>query len=620
MPKKSVQSADPLVQEYMGIFADAYSDSSRDRSRMKEMQAMYDNLVDEASWPTTAKMSLPLMLSYVLQNLPHALEYLYPDRQWITCVPAEPEVDIEQARNTEYALQYMLMNRMRLKMTSFPTLRDSYKLGVGFGIVEPIMVTPMRSVENRLYNTDRTLARRTRRVMPAADKRSVRFRYINPGCIIVTKDGVRFNGDNRVSVAFFVDDIGEAQFRRMMKAENSPLSGNVEKIIAEAREMRLDAKVPIANVIEDLAGRKINSKAGSNKDFPVRVPVIKVYAVNRHLWIANGTTVIFDTGEQDFELRCPLQKADAGQDGDRFYPLSVAEACQKPWLGVNLYVSGLFDLLTQSLNPMLAYDKSKGGAAPERNSNGLIGTYGPIRDSIGYITPPGANQQVFTVGEMLLSMLADVTAKTSNMSPGMVRGGGFALADLMKSTYGQHAMGDAMLGTGFLLPTVEQTLIEMQEIVSAEGGDAFALREWNEESEEEYVKRMSITEDDIVHAYEIDLDLRQGNGSSAQAFSERVAKYDRLTKSPHVDQWENTAEFIGDYRQAKRLLFSRAKVRRQQEEQRIAALQQQAGPAAAPGGEAMAGAGMGGESTPTMEGMAGAEAATAGEAGGMGGL
>lgn len=590
---------DKVVEEYMDIFKQAYAESADDRRRMVEMQRMFDNVIDEGTWPTTAKLSMPMMFSFVMKNIPHTWQAMFPNGQWAKLMPAEEEIDIEQLTTAEYALHHMLKRRMKLNYRAYPTILDSYKFGVGFGIIEQCMVTPMKSFLNKVYGADRRVVAKARAIGAGEPKRSARYRHIVPGQIVVTKDGVGFNGDDRVSVAFFVDQYSESGFRDLIKADPDMFKGvNVDAIIKEARQCAFDARTPIVNTVAELGGIKLSNKS-NQKPFPVRIPVLKVYANKRHMWIANGTTRIFDV-QSDYDLRCPLQKAASGQDGHRFYPMTISEACQKPWFGYNIYVSGLYDILNYALSPVLAYDKTKAGmSVPERGPSGMIGTYGPVRDSIGYLTPPQVGSDVFSVGDRMLNMIDDVTNKGASMQAGMVRGGGFALADLMKSTYGQQVMGDTFMSLGFLLPCVDHTLAVMQEIIT-DGEDKFALREYDPQTEKEYIKSMVITENDLIHSYEVELNLRAIEGSSSLDISKRQAEFDRLSKSDFADQYEVLSDYIGDSDRAKRLLFTRKKVRETQEQNRMAALASQSGvpgqgPAGSvgtsPGQEALAGAG-----------------------------
>lgn len=584
---------DKVVDEYMEIFKQAYAESSSDRRRMVEMQKMFDNVVDESTWPTTAKLSIPMMFSFVMKNIPHTWQAMFPQSNWARLMPAEEEIDIEQLKNSEFALNYTLKRRMRLNYKAYPAVLDSYKFAVGFGIVEPCLVTPMRSYLNKIYNENREEVASARVIGAAAPKRSVRFRYIVPGQIVVTKDGTGFNGDDRVSVPFFVDQYSEAGFRDLVAGDDRMKGVPVDKIIEEARKNVFDARTPIVNTVASLAGVSIRNT--TTKGFPVRIPVVKVYAEKRHIWIANGTTRILDV-ESDEVMRCPLMKATSSQDGQRFYPMGIAEACQKPWFGYNIYVSGLYDILNYALTPLLAYDKTKAGTSvPERGGNGMIGTYGPVRDSIAYLSPPQIGADVFSVGDRMLSMIDDVTNKGASMQAGMVRGGGFALADLMKSTYGQQVMGDTFMALGFLQPCVDHTIALMQELIT-DGADKFILRDYNPQTEEEYIKEITVTEDDLMHSYDVELNLKDIEGSSAMAMSTKQAEFDRLSKSEFADQYEVLADYLGDDEKARRVLFTRKRVKEMQEERRIAELERQSRPKpSAPGTnpmtEAMAGAG-----------------------------
>ena len=229
---------DKDVQKYMDIFSFCYKKSESDFTRLKSLQQSYDNTVLDTAWPTTSKIPIAAFYDAVEKALPVALEYLSLGKP--TLMPLDAGVTMEQVRKSETALNNLVTYRMKLYRNSVATLKDTFKCGVGFGIIEPFFVTPPSSFKITEIEEGGELGRSTRVMELGAPKKSLRFRYLNPGQVVVMPDGNDFNGNNPVSISFLLDIYSESQVNDMYKhdvgdGEKPNLLGNAATIIEETR-------------------------------------------------------------------------------------------------------------------------------------------------------------------------------------------------------------------------------------------------------------------------------------------------------------------------------------------------------------------------------------------------
>ena len=569
------KTKDVVAEGYMETFEWAYRKSSKNFERMEELQNIYDNVIDSASMPTVSEIPIPMIFTMVEKSLPTAMSYLFPkDDRFIRLNPLQFGTSIESITRVEDALQDTVMNRVRLHDAGIETIKDCMKLGIGYGIVDTVVVTPPIAFIKQL-NIGGTV-QSTRVIEAGTPVRAIRYKYVNPGRIVVTPDGTDFNGDRAPSISFYVDYYSDRQFRNLyaeqpVDGENKELLGNVEEIIDEARNEGFNPRIPITDIIAKLAGYKIHlDSPEKDKPYPVIIPVVKCYEPNRHIWIANGTRVIFDQSSKLQTMRCPLVKACAWPEGERWYPMTPVEAAYKMSLGVNIWFNAVFDLLTNVLKPVMAYDKTKfPNGAPERGPNGTIGLSGPIRDGVDYIRPPDMPNQLFTVGELLQRVYGEAVGQSSfldNAQPGLLRGGAFAFESLLQTTSGRERLVGAILETRWLESSIQQILLNMQ-LNAGDDPVIFERRQYKRETGEEYISQYTVTPDDLINAFEVELSLAEKYKNTAANFANRQADMQAGMGSPYTDKWEVMREFYGSDARAKRLLKSKEEVARMEEEE-----------------------------------------------------
>lgn len=582
MAKTKSGTRDPLVDEYMEIFSWAYSESQNDLQRLKQLRNTYDNMVDESLWPTESQIPVPVTFAMVEKALPGAVEYLFPKEQMLRLNPLELGVRMESVHKSEWALEHMIRRRMKLQHCSYQTLKDCFALGLGYGIVEPITVSPPTAVMKQVL-TGSTVMEKSRTIEVGGPKKTVRYRYVAPGQIIVTQDGTDFNGVNSVSAAFFVDTYSEQQFKDMYdddvsNGEKPPVEGNPDEIIKEARQFGFSPRVPIVSIVKDLAGPDLTKKDNSDERIPVTIPVLKVYLQHRHIWIANGTTIVLDQEDKYQTLRRPLIKASAWPDALRWYPMSAPEAAEHMSWGLNVWINALFDLMSHYIRPIMMYDKQKFQSPPERGPNATIGAQGSVDQAAAFLRGPDIPAQLFTIGELLRNQYGDSVAQQDFLTrpePGLLRGGAFAFESLLQISDGRKRLAGAILQTGWLESVVEQTLTYMQLNIGPEG-DVWASRNWDPESEEEYLEEMTVTEEDLVNAYEVEIDLDAKYANTAASFAQKQADLQNGLASEFTDKYEVLLDYYGSEVRAKRLLKSRDQIREMDRENRMLEMRERA--------------------------------------------
>jgi len=588
--KKKPTRAESLVIEYKDIFDKAYRDSLPYLETMDELQMIYDSQIDGSSWPTQTQMPIPYLFNMVEKALPGAIDYLFPRTQFIQLTPKTAKIEIEKVVDMEEALQVVVIDEMKLQKNSYATLKDCFKLGIGFGIIETILVTPFEGRTKSVRNKEGKKEVTGRVMQQGKPIRTVRYRYVSPGQVITTMDGTDFNGNDKVSTTFFIDDYSESDIEDMYKdlptdGENPKLKSTADHIIKEARDSGFDSRVDVTDMIAALGGHQLQKTDRSNENIKVRVPIVKIYESHRHIWIANFKTIIYEESDTYQTMRNPMMKASAWPDGSRFYPTTPTTAGKAVSTGMNIFVDALFDLVSYYWKPPMVYDKTKfPDGAPQRGPGSDIGSVGSTRESLEYLKSPDIPATMFTVGDKLAKAWGEINNQPEFLNaaePGIMRGGGFAFGDLTKNITLREILAGAILETGWLESVVIQTMINLQ-LGLANGTKTVRIREFDSEAQKDTIRDITMTEDDFIHAFDLSLTLDQKNSNSVIGSQNRMAEYDRMKDNRNYDQYQVERDFIGDEKRAKRILLPKETIQKNAEEARVAELQKQAGAAGAP--------------------------------------
>ena len=578
-PNKS-GSRNPDVEMYMKIFSWAFRKSRKDYARIISLQQSYDNISLDSAWPTTSKLPIAAFFEATQKAVPIALDGIFSPANRIRLHSLEPGITIDQIKNSELALHDLVTYRMKAHRASIPIVNDVFKCGVGFSIVEPIYVSPPSSFQLS------TKGRATRVMQIGEARQDLRLRYVVPSQIVVTPDGSNFNSDsggNPVSVAYLFDSYNEDQLTDMYDAsvldgEKPEMLGNVKAIIEEARNIGFTSETNIETLVKQMAGISPKSNRPDSELIPCRVPVLKCYDnyKRRHLWIANGTTIIYDKIDEFQTLRCPLLKASAWMDGTRFYPMSTPEAFQKIGWTKNIVVNLFLDILTKQLKRPIVYNQEFFDKEPTFGPDDKIRTSAQdARMGAAYMEGPRVDATALTFYEYVSQIGRSLTGQQDFMEKNFTRGGSQAFDELLATTGGMARLQWTILEMTFVESLMNHALIFLQSNVDQQG-IVVHQRKTNKTTGKEELTDITVSEEDLVHGYELSLDLGEKRRFGAMESQASLAVWDRKMASPYFNHAEVAALLCNGPESEERELKSVEEIKRIQEEGRQAELQAQA--------------------------------------------
>lgn len=584
-----------LVQEYMSILEYCYERYKPTLERLQKLHNIYDNAINETLFPTISKMAIPNHFGMVQEALPNALDYVWPDAiKTYELSPVDVDVELETLDKVEYALNYMVRQRMKAKWATLPAIQNAIKTGIGYAAVVPTVVTPPATLNKRFIQGGRVVAS-TRQVGLGKPMKTLKIENIGLGEIIPSDDGSDFNGHSPVSYVFRVKMYSENAFRRLMKkikadTEDIKVKGDAEAIIQQADAFNFTTNVPLPEIIANLGGVDIQSRPLRGAREFIMVPVIQCYGENEHVWVANGTTVIYHEKDSLQTLHRPLLKACVTIDNSKWHPMNPAEAGATISNGKNLYANLLMDMIIRATKPYMVYDKGRfGNKAPVVGPNGEIGVDGVVQGAIDFPSGPRMDNGHVAFDNMLDRMYGHAVGQGMNqmqMSPGMMRGGLHAFESLLNTMYGRQRLASMVLDMGFVEPLGKLTMMYMQ-LMAENQGMTFNEREYDSDTGKERIKYTNVTYDDLNAAYDVSVDSRVKTRTVTE-LNERLQMWGQVYKdNPFIDQYTALQMTIGDYNASNKLLPSRERSRQMQEQNRQAEMQQMQ--AAPPEGEAPAG-------------------------------
>jgi hypothetical protein len=572
--------------------------------RMQRLQASYENMIDLATWPTMSEIPVPLMFMTVEQALPYAMDYLFPDNKFVELTPRDSGVPRSAVENAESALHYTLLRKMQLKKTGFKTIKDCYKLGVGYGLVEPRIVTPPVAMTNRAMYQGRVMARK-RQMALGEPVLMESYRYISPGQVVPMPDGA---DPESVSGYFILEVYNEHDFRKMYKQSKtvygkSVYKGDPDKIVKEAEAKNFHSNLQMADFMAILGGIDLLKTNNGQKTGCVQVPVLKFYTKNRCVWIANGTTKMYEVKDKYQTLRGPLVKASAWPDGDRWFPMSITEASEKLSYGVNVFFNAMMDLTTKHLNPQRVINDRAvlDGRKLSRDPFADIHATTDAREAVSYLTPPPMPQQLFSMGDMLQNWHAQTNAQPLALngqgSAGLVRGGINAFESLLQNPIGREKLASSLLELGWLNDVVERTIILMQ-IMAPDAGQKIVNTEYDPMTNDRVFVEKTITQEDLRQVYDFDINLRAKLRNSIAEFGNRAALFDRLMQYPQYVDVKGALEYLANDDSLRRKVLLPDEVIRQNQQteqqltiqERAMGIQKAAGEQTSLGEQAAAGA------------------------------
>jgi hypothetical protein len=547
---KGKKFRDLEVEEIMAKFNYAYMANMSAYERMDRINKAYGNEVSSISWPTIANCSIPLTFMSIEEQLPQAMKYLFPKNRFIELLPSA-RMDRDKVRRVEDNLRYTVKVQMDSEIACFPSIKDCFKYAVGYGLVDTEMITPP---EVRILEADiggETVSRIPQLELGGIKQVTV-YKYIPTICVIPMPGGANVDGPNRAEGHFVIVFVTESSFRDMYEQkglDGKPmLSGDVEKIIAEARAMNFDYRMPTPDKIANLAGIQITRTNNGDKKMPVMIPIVRWYEDHHQMWIANGRTKIYQVKEKYQTLRSDLVKWSAWPDGNEWFPLGVTEASEKLALGTNIWYNGLIDLAMYHINPvrMINTKLVENPSNVARSPRSDIKVTGRPEDAVGYMKLPDFPAQLMTMGDVFQRFHANangIMTGAQDRSPGLVRGGSNALEQLLSSSTGRQFLASIILKTGGLKPMIEKTLIKKQ-LIMDEDGDTFVERAYDPKTGDYVYNEQTVTLEEMRHIFRVELNMPEPRSNEMGDFSRRTAVFDRAQKSPELFDQRALYEYL----------------------------------------------------------------------------
>jgi hypothetical protein len=538
----------------MNIMDWSYDQQVTDFNRLESLQNTYDNVVAEEQWPTVSKVPLATMFGEVEQALSQQFEHMFPPSPFTRVYGVDQDIDKDSIEKVEWALYVTLIWKMKLQKNMLRSIKDCLKLGIGYGIVEPIRTTPPVAREFPGLG-----GRRMMSVGPVRE--SLRLRYLNVGRVVPYPTGTDFNGTYQTPVSFFVDSYDELTFRALFEqntdGESVTIEGSPEKFIEQAKTSNVNCNVE--SVIDALGGRPsyLNTQQ-TEQDTPATIPVIKCYEHRKHSWVAfdhEGPKVIYRKEDEVETLRCNLIKFDAWPDSDRWFPMSAPEAQQRNHWQKNIWFNLIMDMMTLNGKPTLVWDNTVHKEPPQAGPEGQIGLPGDVKQTVTWMPGPPVDQNAMQFGDLIDKNRQEISGRQDFMGKNYTRGGAQAFQELMNTTQGKDRLIGRMLEMSALQSICEQTLLYLQ-LRAAEAGEEFRAPTWDSDAGGFATKSMTVTEKDFVHNYGLVLDLGEKYRQGAENPQLEMQRIQMMLERPEYDNRFVARLIARDEWEAQRLMRS----------------------------------------------------------------
>ena len=546
-----------------------------DFNRLVSLQRTYDNAPDSLVWPTRSRLPMPWAWIAVEAALGPALDYLFPPSPWFRLI-GEKGQDADQVDNATWALYLMMRNRMRIKHASVRSLKDCFKVGLGYGIIEPITVTPPARLEVAAGGNRTPMMGRGR------EMRSLQLRYLHPGQVLPYPAGVDFNGTDPTPYAWLLDMVPEHTFLKMFEDRHEGVDiqfkGDGKAMVEEARTRGFNDRTTFASIFDKLAGHATGAQGdpSRNNKVPCMVPVLRGFAreEGRHTWFFPGKEwrILWDKYDTYDTYRNPCIKYDAWMDGKRWFPVSMAEAQEKVIWEKNILVNAVNDLISQGLKRPLVWNQTLMDGAPTLGPNNTMAVRGEPDKMAKYLDGPRVDPATWQLVETVDGLHTDITGQRDLAQRNFTRGGTQAFQELVASTEARTRLRNMLLETGGFESSVWQTLVYMQTLGGGMDLD-FERREYDYESGKDKSIWMGVTEDDMKHGYGLSLDI-ESKYRDGGSVTERIQLYETLARhSEWWDMWRAGDVLLPDIDQLQRLRLPRETIRAKQEANESAQLE-----------------------------------------------
>jgi hypothetical protein len=560
---------------------------------MIDLALEHDNNIDEDELPTRSKASTAYKFAQVEEQLSFAFPYLWPEFNPVRVMPRTEENAMEAARKVERGVYSMAKYDMAGPETTLPTIRDCAKVGIGYSIIEPYSYAPLDVYDMSIQDEAGNVTEKTREIDIGETIDSLRNRYISPGQINPYPDGHCPNGPGRASTVFFWDFMTEFEFRNLVSKDK--LEGldfdvaklddkAIEDIVNKAKNPNFTFVGKTFDNIKQLGGIDYMGLASAERSAQATIPILKVYAEAEHVWLANGTTIIYRQANRAQTHRCPILRMSAVRDGMNWFPFSTAEAMRGENYQKNVWKNLVTDLMVWAARRPLVYnDDAFDGKAPQYGPDSSIKTTGTddVRKAAMFLAAPGIGSDTLAVGDMLDRVSTQISGQKDLTQKNFSRGGQHAFNDLINSAEGRQRIAGAVMQTGFMKDFYAQVMIYMQ--IEMRGYRKIG-REIDEDTGEEKTTSIVVTREDLAHAYELSVSYDAQKYATEFSITERLQLVDsKVMNDGTWDPYEKKRFLLGSDELLHRMSLNKKKTQeiseQNRQDERAAMLQQGQAPA-----------------------------------------
>jgi len=568
--------ADMTAEDFVEIMKWSFDQQRSDYESLVDMQKSYDNKINSAMWPTESEIPIATAFTMVQNTMADVYPGMFPNMNFIRLIPNERGIGSDVLERAEFAVDVTVKRTVKLQQASLFSLISTLKQGVGYGIIEPHIITPEASRQIIAGNKS------TRQMSIGMPKTSIRYRDINTCAIVPYPSGVDFNGPKATEMSFYLDDMPEDEFRELFKTqpaygEDKALVGDPEEIIKQAKTDGVVNLSGIVDLIEQTAGRRrMYGSQMVNDRIPVRIPILKCYMPRRHVYVVPlaKPVIIYDEKEKYQTLRVPLIKWDAWPDSDKWFGMSAPKADLVRGTAYNVWFNFFFDAMTWMANRNLiysddAFNKKRPNMAPNE-------AYGVKGDDVGkaarWLEPPRIDPAALQFGGEIRQIGDTITGQSDMTQKNFTRGGAMAFQDLLSSAKGRSRMMMSILEMNGLQNSIEQIMVYMK--LNAEGDEYYRRPAWDRKAGRQTTEEMRVSSDDINHSFDLMLDLEAKRRYGAIESNDKFGLFDRVIKEPDANRAEAWRILFPDDTLYNRMMKSEEEIERAQLENRVMELRQ----------------------------------------------
>lgn len=560
------------VQDYLDLFNDAYEEVLPYWEEAERAANAYNRKIDYEQWNTLSELYVPMAYIAVEHILPSLFEYLFPRFSWLTLIPRSRAVPIEQVEAFEDYLTDILYHSMYLRREGFLTIKDAVKLGTGYTVVEPKVIRPEVQVL-RLASTFQDIVASSIGVQQGPAMTIPSCRHIPFASVVPMRGG---NHPENVPGLFWLDFYYEHELRAMYEEDETReedmrlYQGSVDEMVEGAKKNHFQGTNYTDQIRQTMARLANRDKhpfdqqlihRNRKKSGVTMVPVLKCEFPGEHVWIANGTTIMYQHKGGMNTMRPSICKCSGWPDSTEWFTPGIVTPREDMDRGTNEFYNAVFDMLNYALHPARVVNpQMMRGEIPRHEpyvDYKVTGT--DVRQAIQYLQPPPLDPSVVNVGDRLQEFAARTSGQPlsaqGQASPGLLRGGVGSFESLLQTSFAREKLVGSIMETGWLESIIYKTISILQTFTTVEGIEYIA-RIQNEDGDFVH-QNLVLTQDEIRQAYEVRLDLSEKMRNVAAEETLRAQKYDRMANDPYFNPVEVRKLLVNNKAKEGRLILPR---------------------------------------------------------------